>query len=123
MGAGVDFMGVRAGCDVCRRGGADTVWGTVHGTEGDGMGLNRSAEASRDPKPVRRLSQIPRAGEAGLRPADSRGRLFPHELVGLCGCDAAEQVFLFGLVFGADGEGVEDAERESVLDGFILALG
>ena len=40
----------------------------------------------------------------------------------LGGGDAADQVFLFLLAFGADGEGVEQAQRESVLDGFVLTV-
>src|SRR5207253_8769985 len=38
------------------------------------------------------------------------------------GGDAANQVFLFGLGFGADGEGVEEIEREGKAKGFVLAM-
>jgi len=37
------------------------------------------------------------------------------------GSDAANQVFLLGLGFGADGEGVEEIETESEIEGFVLA--
>jgi hypothetical protein len=36
--------------------------------------------------------------------------------------DAAHQILLLRLAFGADGEGVKDAQRKSVFDGFILTL-
>ena len=58
---------------------------------------------------------------AGTRPADRGGRLAPHR--SLCGGDAADQIVLLCFAFGADGEGVKDAERQSVFDGFILAIG
>src|SRR3989442_443404 len=38
----------------------------------------------------------------------------------LCGSDAADQVFLLGLGFGADGEGVEETEPKSEIEGFVL---
>jgi len=39
----------------------------------------------------------------------------------LRGGDAADEVFLLGLGFGADSEGVEEIEAESEVEGFILA--
>ena len=40
----------------------------------------------------------------------------------LRGGDAANQVFLLELGFGADGEGVEEIEPESEIEGFVLAV-
>src|SRR6267143_387994 len=40
----------------------------------------------------------------------------------LGGGDAANQVFLLGLGFGADGEGVEEIEPEGEIEGFVLAM-
>jgi len=36
--------------------------------------------------------------------------------------DAANQIFLLGLGFGADGEGVEEIKREGEAQGFVLAM-
>ncbi len=42
---------------------------------------------------------------------------------GLCrGGDAGDEVFLNGMGFGADGEGVEDIEAESEIEGFVPAM-
>src|SRR5882762_343178 len=38
------------------------------------------------------------------------------------GGDAANEVFLLGLAFGSYGEGIEEAQRERILDGFILTV-
>ena len=43
------------------------------------------------------------------RSAASATHLTPLFLLYLCGGDAADQVFLFLLAFGADGEGVEQS--------------
>src|SRR6266849_2008793 len=40
----------------------------------------------------------------------------------LCGGDAPDEVFLLGLGFGADGEGVKQIEAESKIEGFVLAV-
>ena len=40
----------------------------------------------------------------------------------LRGGDAADEVFLLGVGFGADGEGVEEIEPESEIEGFVLAV-
>src|ERR1700723_843402 len=40
----------------------------------------------------------------------------------LRGGDAANQVFLFGIALGADGEGVEQAERQRELDALVLTI-
>jgi hypothetical protein len=66
--------------------------------------------------------------EAGLRPADSREpALSEVERAAvptkLYGGDAADQIFLLRFTFSADGKGIQDAERERVLNGFILTTG
>jgi hypothetical protein len=38
------------------------------------------------------------------------------------GGDAADEVFLLGLGFGTDGEGIEEIEAESEIEGFVLAV-
>jgi len=40
----------------------------------------------------------------------------------LSGGDAADEVFLLGLGFGADGEGVKEIEAEGKIEGFVLAV-
>src|SRR5689334_13382609 len=60
----------------------------------------------------RTLSQITREGWAPFRLV-RRG-------FDLCGGNPADQVFLLLLAFCADGECVEDAERQCKLDRFIL---
>src|SRR5467141_2839381 len=40
----------------------------------------------------------------------------------LGGGDAADQIFLFGLGFGADGEGVEKIEGQGEAEGFVLTV-
>ena len=48
----------------------------------------------------------------------------PHSSfqIELRGGDAADQVLLLRFTFCADGEGVENSQRQCVLDGFILTV-
>src|SRR5260370_37251070 len=58
-------------------------------------------------------------------PTNSRFGFFPSSLglERLSGrSDAADEVFLLGLGFGADGEGVKEIEAECEVEGFVLAM-
>ena len=56
------------------------------------------------------------------RAREKWGTLFLASRRFLGGGDAAEQVFLFLLAFGTDGEGVQHAKGQGVFDGFVLTV-
>src|SRR5260370_38702017 len=60
-------------------------------------------------------------GKKGKRPPFCGSNV--RDLEGfLSGGDAADEVFLLGLGFGADGESFEKIEPESEIEGFVLAM-